>query len=144
MTVSISNLNFTWANSSNVFTAIGANVNAASYAADSRVFRLAVNGNDIFDITANGDVTCNTITVAANILSSNILSIVTLSANTITALTVKTSVTTVNSLPSAASVGAGTRAFVNDANQNSFYANVFFGGSFNVPVFSDGTRWKIG
>lgn len=47
-------------------------------------------------------------------------------------------------LPGAGVVGAGARAIVTDANQNSFLANVFSGGSNVVPIFSDGTRWKIG
>lgn len=109
MTVSISNLNFTWANSSNVFTAIGANVNAASYASGSRVLRLRVNGNTIFEVS-----------------------------NT----TYKSFVYNVSNLPS--NVELGERAFVSDANQNVFFANVFPGGSNSVPVFFDGTGWKIG
>lgn len=54
MTVSISNLNFTWANSSNVFTAIGANVNASSYAANSRILRLGVNNSEVFSVDTDG------------------------------------------------------------------------------------------
>ena len=111
MTVSISNLNFTWANSSNVFTAIGANVNASSYTSGSRVLKLTVNSNTIFEVS---DTTYNSF------------------------------VYTVSGLPSAVSVGRGARAFVSDANQNSFNANVFSGGSNSVPVFSDGSFWKIG
>lgn len=111
MTVSISNLNFTWANSSNVFTAIGANVNASSYASGSRVLKLRVNGNTIFEVSNTA---------------------------------YKSFVYTVSGLPTAASVEMGARAFVSDANQNSFLANVYSGGSNAVPVFSDGTQWKIG
>lgn len=111
MTVSISNLNFTWANSSNVFTAIGANVNASSYASGSSVLKLRVNGNSIFEVS-----------------------------NTV----YKSFVYTVSNLPSATSVGIGARAFVSDANQDSFLADVYSGGSNAVPIFSNGTRWKIG
>ena len=50
----------------------------------------------------------------------------------------------VANLPGASVVGAGARAIVTDANQNSFLANVFSGGTNTVPIFSDGTCWKIG
>lgn len=73
MTVSISNLNFTWANSSNIFTAIGANVNASAYEANSKVIKIAVNGNNVFDIDASGNVELkgnllikNTVSVSGN------------------------------------------------------------------------------
>lgn len=71
MTVSISNLNFTWANSSNVFTAIGANVNASSYASDSRVLNLRVNGNTVFSVDATGVIYANSVYGANTILSDS-------------------------------------------------------------------------
>jgi hypothetical protein len=52
--------------------------------------------------------------------------------------------TTVGLLPTAATVGAGARAFVTDANSTSFMSTVVGGGSNKVPVVSDGTNWKIG
>ena len=57
---------------------------------------------------------------------------------------VKTNATVVSSLPNAANAGAGTRAFVTDADANTFGANVAGGGANSVPVFSDGTVWLIG
>ena len=51
---------------------------------------------------------------------------------------------TVSGLPSAASVGAGARAFVTDATASTFATTVAGGGSINVPVYSDGTNWKVG
>ena len=69
-----------------------------------------------------------TLTVTSNVVCKN----------------VKTTGVTVASLPTAATAGAGSRAFVTDANQNTFYANVFSGGANQVPVFSDGTFWRIG
>ena len=56
---------------------------------------------------------------------------------------VRTLVTTVSGLP-AATIGAGYRAFVTDANATTFASTVAGGGSNNVPVYSDGTNWKIG
>jgi hypothetical protein len=51
---------------------------------------------------------------------------------------------TVATLPSAATAGAGTRAFVTDANATTFNSTVAAGGSNKVPVVSDGTNWLIG
>lgn len=54
---------------------------------------------------------------------------------------------TVSALPAAATAGAGTRGFVSDstvAASGNFGATVAGGGSNNVPVFSDGTNWRIG
>jgi hypothetical protein len=51
---------------------------------------------------------------------------------------------TVATLPSAVSSGAGTRAFVSDANSTTFASTVVGGGSNIVPVYSNGTVWKIG
>lgn len=51
---------------------------------------------------------------------------------------------TANTLPAANTSGLGARAFVTDANNNVFNAIVYYGGSNNVPVFSDGTDWRVG
>ena len=50
----------------------------------------------------------------------------------------------VSALPSAATVGAGTRGFVNDANATTFASVAAGGGANVVPVYSDGTDWRIG
>lgn len=60
---------------------------------------------------------------------------------------VKVSAVLVANLPSASTVGAGGRATVTDATQTltaGIGATVAGGGSNIVPVFSDGTNWKIG
>jgi hypothetical protein len=51
---------------------------------------------------------------------------------------------TVATLPSAVTSGAGARAFVSDANATTFASTVAGGGANKVPVYSDGTNWKIG
>ena len=51
---------------------------------------------------------------------------------------------TVGTLPSASASGAGARAFVSDANSTTFASTVAGGGSNVVPVYSNGTVWKIG
>ena len=50
----------------------------------------------------------------------------------------------VSTLPSASDAGAGTRAFVSDATATTFASNVAGGGFNTVPVYSNGTDWKIG
>lgn len=47
-------------------------------------------------------------------------------------------------LPSAASMGINARALVTDANSTTFAAIVAGGGANTVPVYSDGTDWRIG
>ena len=57
----------------------------------------------------------------------------------------KTSVpVTVANLSSAAVAGVGSRAFVTDSSVSTFGTTVAGGGSTKVPVYSDGTNWKVG
>lgn len=51
---------------------------------------------------------------------------------------------TVANLPSAATAGVGSRAFVTDSSVSTFGTTVAAGGSTKVPVYSDGTNWKVG
>lgn len=51
---------------------------------------------------------------------------------------------TVATLPAAGTAGAGARAYVTDANATTYLSIVAGGGANIVPVFSDGTNWKIG
>jgi len=51
---------------------------------------------------------------------------------------------TVTTLPSAVTSGKGARAFVTDALAPVFGATVVTGGAVAVPVYSDGTNWKVG
>lgn len=48
------------------------------------------------------------------------------------------------SLPSAATAGAGARAHVTDALAPVFGATVAAAGAVSIPVYSDGTNWKVG
>jgi len=63
---------------------------------------------------------------------------------TLRPLYISTGSITVASLASAATVGAGSRAFVTDATATTFLSTVTGGGSNKVPVVSDGTNWLIG
>jgi hypothetical protein len=47
-------------------------------------------------------------------------------------------------LPSAVTTGVGSRAFVTDSSVSTFGTTVAGGGSTKVPVYSDGTNWKVG
>ena len=51
---------------------------------------------------------------------------------------------TVATLPSAVTSGAGARSFVTDALAPTFGSTVVTGGAVAVPVYSDGTNWKVG
>lgn len=59
-----------------------------------------------------------------------------------TSFTLSTTVYKVADLPSATT--AGQRTFVLDSNTTTFNATVVGGGSNTVPVFSNGTNWKVG
>ena len=58
--------------------------------------------------------------------------------------TISTTVYTVVTLPSAVTSGVGARTFVSDANATTFASIVAGGGVNKVPVYSDGTNWRIG
>ncbi len=79
---------------------------------------------------------------------SSFTTLVTFLATAFTSLTassyLKVTPCLVAALPSAATSGAGTRAFVTDATATTFASTVAGGGANNVPVFSNGTDWKIG
>ena len=51
---------------------------------------------------------------------------------------------TVATLPSAVTSGKGARSFVTDALAPTFGTTVVTGGAVAVPVYSDGTNWKVG
>lgn len=53
-------------------------------------------------------------------------------------------VSTVAALPLVATAGSGARAFVSDANATTFATIVAGGGANPVPVYCDGTNWRIG
>jgi hypothetical protein len=64
--------------------------------------------------------------------------------NMSTAGVIKTGVFVTGTIPTAAGVGAGARAFVTDATSLVF-GNLYVGGAANaMPVWSDGTSWYVG
>lgn len=60
------------------------------------------------------------------------------------ATTVRTLPLTFATLPTAATAGAGARAFITDCNTATFNATAAAGGANAVGVISDGTIWKVG
>lgn len=58
--------------------------------------------------------------------------------------TLKSASYAAGALPSAATAGAGARAFVSDASATTFLSVVAGGGANKVPVVSDGANWLIG
>jgi hypothetical protein len=62
----------------------------------------------------------------------------------VTAPSVITTPVTVSALPTCNSGRQGAHAFVTDANATTFNTTVAGGGSNKLPVFCDGTNWKIG
>ena len=87
--------------------------------------------------TGNGDARKMALSTLATWLASGVLT------NADIAGFVRVAPVTVANLPSA--VGrAGALAFVSDATTNNFH-NVAAGGGANfVPVYSDGSQWRIG
>lgn len=57
---------------------------------------------------------------------------------------IATTATTVANLPSAATAGAGARAYVTDATSTTFNASLSGGGANSVPCHSTGAEWKVG
>lgn len=59
-------------------------------------------------------------------------------------ITTGLTVAVLNAALPAAVYGTGARAFVTDATTPTFGATVVGGGAVKVPVYSDGTNWKVG
>jgi hypothetical protein len=63
---------------------------------------------------------------------------------TLRPLIVRMAPQTVSALPTASSAGTGARAVVSDASSPTFGSTVTGGGSTLIPVYSDGTNWRVG
>jgi hypothetical protein len=86
------------------------------------------------NITGGNLLTGGLISATANITGGNVL----------TGGAVKTGSFVTGTIPTAAGVGAGARAFVTDADSITF-GNLYVGGAANaMPVWSNGTSWYIG
>lgn len=88
-----------------------------------------------------GTLRAGSVNIGKSGTNVNITGTVTVSA------TLKTTATTLATLGSASSAGAGTRAFITDGNlvaAGNFGAVVGGSSGNSVPVYSDGTDWRIG
>jgi hypothetical protein len=80
-------------------------------------------------------------------LVANTANAVSINANVTVGIVVKSTAALYSALPSATTTGAGSRAFITDGNlvaAGNFGALVSGSGANNVPVYSDGTDWRIG
>ena len=80
-------------------------------------------------------------------LVANTANAVSINGNVTVGIVVKSTAALYSALPSATTTGAGSRAFITDGNlvaAGNFGALVTGSGANNVPVYSDGTDWRIG
>ena len=156
MTQSIANMSSVWMSNSNIYSAISMSVSTlgAGANADSTLLKYNVDSALVFKISGDGSVHTTTNINSDKIFTNNIFSNdvysntinsnIVIYTDNVVANVVRTNPLTVSVLPDPVSTGAGSRAFVTDANLNVFFGRVFSGGTNSVPVFSDGTYWRIG
>jgi hypothetical protein len=116
-----------WNDAADAFTLIKADVTDTASAAGSNLLDLQVGGVSKLSVSKGGDVS-----VSGSIAATG---------------TIKATPTTVGALPAASTAGAGARTFVtNSANSLSSHhgQTVTGGGTDFVPVYSDGTTWRVG
>ena len=87
-------------------------------------------------VSSQGDARRSSVTTMIEYMQANLTNAV--------AQTVKTTASTFAQLPTAATAGVGTRAFITDSSTTIFAATVAGGGANKVPIYSDGTNWKVG
>lgn len=112
------------------------------------------NGTNLIGLNATGtfvSVGANHLAFASGVTNSPDTSLIRSSAGVVKVANASTgsgtlllSPVAVASLPSASTVGAGARHTVNDSSVTTFGSTVAGGGSTVVPVYSDGTNWKVG
>jgi hypothetical protein len=101
-------------------------------------------GNLVINSITSDDSTFVTVEDGLNVVGDiDLLGNIT-GGNMSTAGVIKTGVFVTGTIPTAAGVGAGARAFVTDATSLVF-GNLYVGGAANaMPVWSDGTSWYVG
>lgn len=128
------------------------NVAASTQMTAPRFISNVANGTAPFTVTSTTQVAnlnaalAGTVVTSAqpNITSTGTLTGLTVSGNINTGGIVKTGSFTTSNLPTASTAGAGARAFVTDSIFQTWGQTYTGGGSNAVPVWSDGTNWKIG
>ena len=144
-------------NTSGIVTGIGSGLSAIVGANVSGEVTNAATANAVAGANVSGTVplatTAGTISTNAqpNITSTGTLTSLTVSGNVTgqsydsatTAL--QTTPVVTSALPAAATAGTGARAMVTDADAGSVFGAALTGaGSLTLPVFSDGTIWRVG
>ena len=100
---------------------------ATRFLADNGTINGLGSGQQIADFTATLTQTLTNKTLTSPILT-----------------TPRTSSSTVALLPAAATSGAGARSFATDSLLPAWGAAVTGGGGVPIPVYSDGTVWRVG
>jgi hypothetical protein len=121
--------------------ATGGNNTAVGYQAGNSITTGANNTVIGFDADASSATVSNEVTIGNSSVTSFRVPGLTL---TFSVKYFNHGTLTVATLPTAATAGAGARAFVTDANATTFASIVAAGGANGVPVYSDGTNWRIG
>lgn len=103
----------------------------------SAVNTLAAGDNLVVYAPSQGDARRSSLTTLVEFLSSAFSSFTASSY-------IKVTPCLVSALPNAGDSGAGARAFVTDATASTFASIVAGGGANSVPVFSDGSVWRVG
>lgn len=112
----------------------------ASVLATSSALSIIVNASATTTFAAPNVVYANGQVVSGGVITASTTTVYVVAAPSTTA----GSAYTVATLPSAATAGVGARSFVSDATVNTFGTTVVGSGTIKVPVYSDGTNWKIG
>lgn len=103
-----------------------------------------VSGGDQFPlyVTSQGDARRCSVTTMMAYFADNMGDV---AVNTVEALQyLKVPAVTFSNLPDPAVAGAGARATCSNSNTTTFYDVVSGGGFSVVPVFCDGTNWRVG
>ena len=152
------NINISSAGNANIAIVTGTGVNVAGTLNATGVITGAGSGlSAIAGANVTGTVplatTAGTISTAAqpNITSTGTLTSLTVSGNVtgqsyVSATTaLQTTPVVTSALPAAATAGTGARAMVTDADAGSVFGAALTGaGALTLPVFSDGTIWRVG
>ena len=144
-------------NATGIITGIGSGLSAIVGANVSGEVTNAATANAVAGANVSGTVplatTAGTISTNAqpNITSTGTLTSLTVSGNVTgqsyvsAATALQTTPVITSALPAAATAGTGARAMVTDADAGSVFGAALTGaGSLTLPVFSDGTIWRVG
>lgn len=121
----------------NIATGAITNISATTYENNVNFSTFSTTG--AISIGAASSVSGNWTVTGSVIASGNVVA-----TGALIGASVRTAPVAVGSLPTAASAGSGSRRLVSDANATTFNSVVAGGGANIVPVYSDGTNWRIG